>query len=179
MACEAKKFRFLFIPAFRLPGHSRFSHVRTDLPKEQRLMNFEEIKHLLDDVEWDLHEGALASYGDWAVENREEFCLAAAARLPLVREACETGKYNAIIPFRRRRARFPGVSGDCPKIQHSCNVVRLFSDAYGLHVGKQIQRDRFGRIAQHVLLRPCRSIPFHEQVRIHQEYQLSHQDPAS
>ena len=117
MACEAKKFSFLFIPAFRLPGSSRFSHVRTYLPKEQRLMNFEEIKHLLDDVEWDLHEGALASYGDWAVENREEFCLAAAARLPLVREACETGKYNAIILL----------GGGEPGFQESREIARKYS----------------------------------------------------
>ena len=54
-------------------------------------------EHLLEDVEWDLHPGAIATYGDWPVENREEFCLAAAARLPLVRQACESGKYNAIV----------------------------------------------------------------------------------
>jgi hypothetical protein len=48
---------------------------RAGLPKEQRLMNYNNIDHLLEDVEWDLHEGALASYGDWPVENREEFCI--------------------------------------------------------------------------------------------------------
>lgn len=51
----------------------------------------------LEDVDWELHAGAVASYGDWPVENREEFCYAAAARLPIVREACESGKYNAIV----------------------------------------------------------------------------------
>jgi Asp/Glu/hydantoin racemase len=94
---QAKKYRFLLIPAFRLPADSRFAHTRNGLPKEQRLMNFDGIRHLLADVAWDLHEGALATYGDWAVENREEFCLAAAGRLPIVREACESGKYNALI----------------------------------------------------------------------------------
>ncbi len=94
---QSRKYRFLLIPAFRLPADSRFASTRNGMPKEQRLMNFGAISHLLDDVEWDLHEGALATYGDWAVENREEFCLAAAARLPIVREACESGKYNALV----------------------------------------------------------------------------------
>jgi Asp/Glu/hydantoin racemase len=93
----AAKYRFLLIPAFRLPENSRFASTRNGLPKEQRLMNFEGVKHLLADVEWDMHEGALATYGDWAVENREEFLLAGAARLPIVREACESGKYNALV----------------------------------------------------------------------------------
>jgi Asp/Glu/hydantoin racemase len=60
-------------------------------------MNYDNVKHLFEDVEWDLHHGALAPYGDWPVENREEFCLVAAGRLPIVREACESGKYNAIV----------------------------------------------------------------------------------
>lgn len=68
-----------------------------DLPKEQRLMNYENVKHLLEDVEWDLSPGPLAPYGDWPVENREEFCLVAAARLPLVRDACASGRYNAVV----------------------------------------------------------------------------------
>ncbi|MEI7671548.1 MAG: aspartate/glutamate racemase family protein [Deltaproteobacteria bacterium] len=60
-------------------------------------MNYDSVKHLLEDVEWELHPGPLAPYGDWPVENREEFCYVAAARLPIIREACESGKYNAII----------------------------------------------------------------------------------
>jgi len=97
MAEEKKKYRFLFIPAFRVPGSSRFMTDRSGQPKEQQLANYNNISHLLEDVEWDIHEGALVSYGDWPVENREEFCLVAAGRLPVVREACESGKYNAII----------------------------------------------------------------------------------
>jgi allantoin racemase len=100
MAQEEKKYRFLFIPGFSLPGDGKFVdkyHV-ADLPKEQRLrIDTLNIKHLLEDVEWDVHKGAVAPYGNWAVENREEFCYAAAARLPIVREACESGKYNAIV----------------------------------------------------------------------------------
>jgi Asp/Glu/hydantoin racemase len=97
MSNGKKKYRFLLIEAFSLPDNSRFRGPRRGLPKEQRLMNYESIKHLLEDVEWEYHEGPLAPYGDWPVENREEFCLVAAGRLPLVREACESGKYNAII----------------------------------------------------------------------------------
>ena len=55
------------------------------------------IRHLLEDVEWDFHGGPVAPYGDWAVETREEFCHVAAARLPIVREACASGRYNAIV----------------------------------------------------------------------------------
>lgn len=98
MSEEKKKYRFLLIRAFMLPSNSEFMPTRADQPYEQRLINFNKsIEHLLENVEWDLHEGPRAPYGDWPVENREEFCLVAAARLPIVREACESGKYNAII----------------------------------------------------------------------------------
>src|SRR5690606_2230039 len=63
----------------------------------QVLMNYDNVKYLLADIDWDLHQGAQATYGDWPVENREEFAFAAAARVKLVREACESGKYNAIV----------------------------------------------------------------------------------
>ena len=91
------KYRFFLVNAFSLPPGSPYLHRPVEGPKEIRLMNYENIKHLLEDVDWDLHHGAVASYGDWPVENREEFGLAAAARIPLVREACESGKYNAIV----------------------------------------------------------------------------------
>ena len=60
-------------------------------------MNYDNVKHLLATVEWELHPGPLASYGDWPVETSEEFAYVAAGRLPIVREACESGKYNAIV----------------------------------------------------------------------------------
>src|SRR4030067_3440456 len=60
-------------------------------------MNCTNIRHLLEDVEWDFHGGPTAPYGDWAVETREEFAYVSAARLPIVREACKSGKYNAIV----------------------------------------------------------------------------------
>ena len=60
-------------------------------------MDYLPIRPLLEDVEWDFHGGPLAPYGDWAVETREEFAQVAAARLPIVREACASGRYNAIV----------------------------------------------------------------------------------
>ncbi len=92
-----KKYRFLMIQAFDLPVGSKYLHRQTEGPKESRLMNHETLTHLLADVEWDLHRGPLATYGDWPVESREEFGLVAAGRLPIVREACESGKYDALV----------------------------------------------------------------------------------
>ena len=100
MAEAQKKYRFLFIQPFQLPRGSRFAdpYHSDALTKEQRLrIDHLDIAHLLEDVEWDFHGGPVAPYGDWAVETREEFCYVAAARLPIVREACASGKYNAIV----------------------------------------------------------------------------------
>ena len=98
---DQAKYRFLLIPPFRLPETSRFNvsitGVPIDLPKEKRLMNSSLILPHLEDVEWELHPGELATYGDWPVETREEFAYAASARLPNVKKACETGKYNGIV----------------------------------------------------------------------------------
>jgi Asp/Glu/hydantoin racemase len=100
LAQSQKKYRFLFIQPFELPRGSRFAdRYHSDaLSKEQRMrMDHLDIGRLLEDVEWDFHGGPIAPYGDWAVETREEFCHVAAARLPIVREACASGKYNAIV----------------------------------------------------------------------------------
>ena len=100
MASEKKKYRFLFIQPFQLPTGGKFAdkYHTPELSKEKRMrMEYLNIRHLLEDVDWDFHGGPVAPYGDWAVETREEFCHVAAARLPVVREACESGKYNAII----------------------------------------------------------------------------------
>ncbi|MDH5748287.1 MAG: aspartate/glutamate racemase family protein [Rhodospirillales bacterium] len=96
MASSAK-YRFFLVNAFSLPKDSKYLHRPVDGPKEKRLMNHETVKPYLEDVDWDLHHGPLATYGDWPVESREEFEIVAAGRLPIVREACESGKYNAIV----------------------------------------------------------------------------------
>lgn len=97
MSGEQKKYRLCLVQPFLVPKNSRFMVMDTELPKEQQLMNYKNLKHLLDDVEWDYHPGPISPYGDWPVESREEFCLVAAGRLPIVRELCESGKYNAIV----------------------------------------------------------------------------------
>lgn len=96
---KEKKYRFLLLQPFRVPVSSPYGFPGRDpsRPKEQRLMDYNNVKHLLEDVEWDLHEGPLARYGDWPVENREEFIYVAADKLPIIHEACKSGKYNAIV----------------------------------------------------------------------------------
>ncbi len=99
MSSNEKKYRFLLMLPFHLSPGSPYGNTgyTEGIPKEKTINNFNLYKHLLEDVEWDLDPGPRAPYGDWPVENREEFCLVAAARLPIVRKACESGKYNAIV----------------------------------------------------------------------------------
>ena len=92
-----KKYRFLLIQPFYVPGGSPYYRSVEGLPKEKALMNYDMVKGSLEDVEWEFHPGAPTNYGDWAVENREEFAMVAGGRLPIVREACESGKYNGIV----------------------------------------------------------------------------------
>ena len=94
------KYRFLFIQPFQLPVGSKYAdkYHTPEVSREKLLrMEYLNLAHLLEDVDWEIHGGPIAPYGDWAVETREEFAHVAAARLPIVREACESGKYNAII----------------------------------------------------------------------------------
>ena len=95
-----KKYRFLFIQPFELPKGGKYTdrYHSNELPKEKRMrMEYLNIAHLLDDVEWDFHGGPIAPYGDWAVETRNEMSRVGIMRLDIVKEACESGKYNAII----------------------------------------------------------------------------------
>ena len=89
--------RLLLIQAFTLPETSRHTRPPTDRSKQALLMNHADVAHLLADVQWDLHPGPLAPQGDSYVETREEFAIVGAARLPIVREACESGRYDAIV----------------------------------------------------------------------------------
>lgn len=100
MSNEENKYRFLLMLPFHLPAGTKYGPPEIgneETVKEKRLMNYDKVKPILEDVEWDLSLGPLAAYGDWPVENREEFAIVAAGRLKLVREACESGKYNAIV----------------------------------------------------------------------------------
>src|SRR5438045_22083 len=92
-----ERFRFLLVQAFCPPERSAGAQDRAGGPKETRLMNYQDVAPFLDGVAWDLDPGppALNDYG--GVETREEFALIGARRLTVVRQACESGKYNAIV----------------------------------------------------------------------------------
>ncbi|MBP0494990.1 aspartate/glutamate racemase family protein [Pararoseomonas indoligenes] len=94
------KFRFLMVRHFTLPEHvhERFG-MNDRAPKEAMLMNYQHLAPLLEDVDWDFHPGPMATHGDGDgyPETREELAIVGSNRLPVVREACESGRYNAII----------------------------------------------------------------------------------
>ena len=98
---NTSKYKFILIPPFHLPDEDQFRvpgySVPQDKSKEERLLNNDFVLQHLEDVDWELHPGAKPPYGNWSVETREEFAHAATARMGCVREACETGKYNAAI----------------------------------------------------------------------------------
>jgi Asp/Glu/hydantoin racemase len=85
-------YHFLLVQALCRPGVKR-----APLGKEASLMNYAEVAPFLDGIAWDLHPGAPSLNDFGAVETREEFALIGARRLPIVREACESGRYNAIV----------------------------------------------------------------------------------
>jgi allantoin racemase len=97
MDAQQKEYRFLLILPFTLPPTAKYRLRSMSGAKETSLMNYESLRPCLANVEWDLHAGPLAPHGDWPVETREEFEMVGAARLPIVREACESGKYNGIV----------------------------------------------------------------------------------
>lgn len=93
---DQSRYRFALIRSFTLAAGSDHPSARPG-PKEVRIMDYENVAHLLADVEWDLLDGPTPGYGNWAVENREEFADVGAGRLPIVAEACASGTYNAIV----------------------------------------------------------------------------------
>jgi Asp/Glu/hydantoin racemase len=97
MTAPSSKFRFLLINAFSLAPGSTFLMRAYDGPKEAQLHNYADVAPFLADVDWDLDPGALATHGNWPVETKQEFLSVGANRLPLVREACASGRYNAIV----------------------------------------------------------------------------------
>ena len=97
MATDEHKFRFLLIQAFNLSADSSYGLRPMQGAKETMLMNYRDFAHLLADVAWDVHPGATAPHGNWPVETREEFAIVGASRLPIVKTACESGKYNGIV----------------------------------------------------------------------------------
>lgn len=125
--------KLLLMNAFTLPTKSKFLHRVVEGPKESTLMNFEMVKPHLEDVEWEHSNGPLATYGDWPVETREEFAIVAAARLPMVREACESGKYDAIVLLGGGDPGGVAAPGNRAAIQYANPLVRVFTNACGKH----------------------------------------------
>ncbi|WP_149538663.1 aspartate/glutamate racemase family protein [Siccirubricoccus phaeus] len=97
MPTGSPKYRLQLIQAFSLSENSGYQMRPMRGPKESMLMNYTAVAPLLADAEWEMHPGPLTPHGDWPVETREEFHLVGAARLPIVRQACESGKYNGIV----------------------------------------------------------------------------------
>ena len=89
--------RLLLVQAFTLAETSRHYLRPADGSKEAQLMNNADVAPVLAGVDWDLHPGPIAPIGESYVETREEFALVGARRLPIVREACESGRYDAIV----------------------------------------------------------------------------------
>ncbi|NKE46271.1 hypothetical protein HB662_15905 [Roseomonas frigidaquae] len=90
-------YRFLLVSAFSLPDTAGYRMRAFSGRKQDMLLNHEMLEPLLDGEEWDVHPGAPATHGEWPVETREEFAVTGVNRLKVVREACETGRYNAIV----------------------------------------------------------------------------------
>ncbi|HXD51065.1 MAG TPA: hypothetical protein VN689_04190, partial [Burkholderiales bacterium] len=97
MAQADQKFRFLLIQAFHLSGNTKYQLRPMQGDKESMLMNYRDFAPLLADVEWEVDPGATDPHGNWPVETREEFAIVGVSRLPIVKKACESGKYNAIV----------------------------------------------------------------------------------
>ena len=87
-----EKYRFLLVQALCPPGAEA-----GPAGKEARLMNYADVAPFLAGIAWDLHPGPPSLNDFGAVETREEFTLIGARRFPIVREACESGRYNAIV----------------------------------------------------------------------------------
>lgn len=88
--------RLLLINALRHAGGA-YALRPTEGTREQMVMDYGNVAPLLADVAWDVHPGAPVTHGDWGVETLEEFMIVGANRLPLVREACASGRYDAIV----------------------------------------------------------------------------------
>ena len=91
------RYRFHLINAFSLSEASTFRLRAYQGDREKILYNYDDVAPFLEGIEWDVHPGAPSTHGDWPVETQEEFAVVGVNRLPLVRQACESGKYNAII----------------------------------------------------------------------------------
>lgn len=89
--------RVLLIQPYTFAETSPLYAAPRDASREARLINFEDYGHLLADLEWDVHPGPVGPFGDSFVETREEFATVGVLRLPIVREAAASGRWDAIV----------------------------------------------------------------------------------
>jgi Asp/Glu/hydantoin racemase len=94
---DTGRYRFLLIGAYAPPPDSGLRMGAFCSRREDMLQNGDRLATLLEGVDWDVHPGAPATPGAWPVEMREEFAIAGVNRLPVVREACESGRWNALV----------------------------------------------------------------------------------
>lgn len=97
MPDDVPPYRFLLIAAYRHGADSLFRTGTSAGRTQDPLMHHGAIAPLLAGVSWDVHPGAEATHGRGGVETREEFAIAGVNRLKVVREACESGRYNGIV----------------------------------------------------------------------------------
>jgi Asp/Glu/hydantoin racemase len=89
--------RLLLIQPYTFAESSALYTPPKDASREARLINFEDYWHLLQGVDWDVHPGPVGPFGDSFVETREEFAIVGALRLPIVREVCASGRWDAVV----------------------------------------------------------------------------------
>ena len=89
--------RLLLVNAFQLSAGSGYTLRPPSGDREALVMDYDNVARHLVDADWDAHPGAPASHGDHPVETREEFLIVGANRIRVVREACESGKWDAIV----------------------------------------------------------------------------------
>jgi Asp/Glu/hydantoin racemase len=89
--------RLLLILPYTFAESSSLYVPPRDGSREARLINFEDYGHLLADVDWDVHPGPVGPFGDSFVETREEFATVGVLRLPIVRAACASGDWDAVV----------------------------------------------------------------------------------
>jgi allantoin racemase len=65
--------------------------------RETVLNNFENVSHLLADVDWEAHGGLPPPYGGWPPGTADELAQVGRNRAPLVLEACRSGRFNAVV----------------------------------------------------------------------------------
>jgi Asp/Glu/hydantoin racemase len=88
--------RLLLINAFQLSPGAGYALRPPSGDREALVMDYASVARHLEDVEWDAHPGAPATHGDHPVETLEEFLIVGANRIRVVREACESGRWDAI-----------------------------------------------------------------------------------